>query len=114
MLCAASPIEHEAVAEAAIVPPPDPIRLAVPKAYVALASGWEPTSETAEIILRFCRQRLAPHKRVRRIEFSELPKTISSKIRRVEMRGREVEKWRSTVRVRLARSRSTRRSNSRV
>ena len=70
-------IEHEAVAEAAVVPAPDPIRLAVPKAYVTLAAGWEPTPETALAILRFCRERLAPYKRVRRLEFGPLPKTIS-------------------------------------
>jgi acetyl-CoA synthetase len=82
-------IEHEAVAEAAVVPSPDPIRLAVPKAYVALTSGWEATPETAESIMRFARERLAPYKRVRRIEFADLPKTISGKIRRVELRRRE-------------------------
>jgi acetyl-CoA synthetase len=82
-------IEHEAVAEAAVVPSPDPIRLAVPKAYVVLAAGWEPNAATAEAILRFCRDRLAPYKRIRRIEFGELPKTISGKIRRVELRAHE-------------------------
>ncbi|NTV62350.1 MAG: AMP-binding protein [Oscillochloris sp.] len=82
-------IEHEAVAEAAVVPAPDPIRLAVPKAYVVLAAGWQPNAETAETILRFCRERLAPYKRIRRIEFGELPKTISGKIRRVELRAHE-------------------------
>jgi acetyl-CoA synthetase len=82
-------IEHEAVAEAAVVPSPDPIRLAVPKAYVSLTSGWEETPETAESIMRFARERLAPYKRVRRIEFADLPKTISGKIRRVELRRRE-------------------------
>jgi acetyl-CoA synthetase len=80
-------IEHEAVAEAAVVPAPDPLRLAVPKAYVALAPGWEPSRETALEILRFARERLAPYKRVRRLEFAELPKTISGKIRRVELRA---------------------------
>jgi acetyl-CoA synthetase len=84
-------IEHEAVAEAAVVPAPDPIRLAVPKAYVVLAAGWEPTPETAESIFRFCRERLASFKRVRRLEFGELPKTISGKIRRVDLRKREEE-----------------------
>jgi len=83
-------IEHAAVAEAAVVPSPDPIRLAVPKAYVALAAGWAPTAETAEAILAFCRERLAPYKRIRRLEFAELPKTISGKIRRVDLRLREV------------------------
>jgi acetyl-CoA synthetase len=84
-------VEHEAVAEAAVVPAPDPVRLAVPKAYVSLAAGYEPTAETAESILRHCREQLAPYKRIRRIEFAELPKTISGKIRRVELRGAENE-----------------------
>ncbi|MEU7817637.1 AMP-binding protein [Pseudonocardia sp. NPDC049154] len=82
-------IEHPAVAEAAIVPSPDPVRLAVPKAYVVLAAGYEPTEETAKDILQFARDNLAPYKRIRRLEFHELPKTISGKIRRVELRGRE-------------------------
>ncbi|MDN5858837.1 MAG: AMP-binding protein [Pseudonocardia sp.] len=82
-------IEHPAVAEAAIVPSPDPVRLAVPKAYVTLAAGYEPTEETAREILTFAREHLAPFKRVRRLEFADLPKTISGKIRRVELRGRE-------------------------
>jgi len=82
-------IEHPAVAEAAVVPSPDPTRLAVPKAYVVLAPGYPPTAQTAESILSYARQHLAPYKRVRRIEFAELPKTISGKIRRVELRGRE-------------------------
>ncbi|WP_414938845.1 AMP-binding protein [Amycolatopsis sp. cmx-11-51] len=82
-------LEHDAVAEAAVVPAPDPIRLAVPKAYVVLANGHEPTAETAVSILAFCREHLAPYKRIRRLEFAELPKTISGKIRRVELRGRE-------------------------
>ena len=82
-------IEHPAVAEAAVVPAPDQIRLAVPKAYIALAPGHEPTKETAVSILRYAREHLAPFQRVRRIEFFELPKTISGKIRRVELRGRE-------------------------
>ncbi|MBB5157850.1 AMP-binding protein [Saccharopolyspora phatthalungensis] len=88
-------LEHEAVAEAAVVPSPDPIRLAVPKAYVVLAGRHEPTRETALSILRFAREHLAPYKRVRRLEFYELPKTISGKIRRVELRGRENELHRS-------------------
>jgi acetyl-CoA synthetase len=84
-------IEHPAVAEAAIVPSPDPVRLAVPKAYVVLAAGHEPTEETARSILEFARDNLAPYKRIRRLEFAPLPKTISGKIRRVELRGRESE-----------------------
>jgi acetyl-CoA synthetase len=84
-------IEHPAVAEAAIVPSPDPVRLAVPKAYVVLAAGTAPDAGTAESILRHCRENLAAYKRVRRLEFAELPKTISGKIRRVDLRRREVE-----------------------
>jgi acetyl-CoA synthetase len=84
-------IEHEAVAEAAVVPSPDPLRLAVPKAYVVLAAGWAPDRDTALAILRHARENLAPYKRIRRLEFTELPKTISGKIRRVELRGREQE-----------------------
>jgi acetyl-CoA synthetase len=82
-------IEHPAVAEAAVVPAPDPVRLAVPKAYVILAAGVEPDRDTALSIFRHLRERLAPFKRVRRIEFSDLPKTISGKIRRVELRRTE-------------------------
>jgi acetyl-CoA synthetase len=82
-------IEHPAVAEAAIVPAPDPLRLAVPKAYVVLAAGHEPDRETALSILRYAREQLAPYKRIRRLEFAELPKTISGKIRRTELRQRE-------------------------
>jgi acetyl-CoA synthetase len=85
-------IEHEAVAEAAVVPSPDPLRLAVPKAYVTLTAGHEPSAETAEAILAYARKRLAPYKRIRRLEFAELPKTISGKIRRVELRDREAHR----------------------
>jgi acetyl-CoA synthetase len=77
-------IEHEAVAEAAVVPAPDPLRLAVPKAYVLLAAGRSPSPELARSIMAFCRERVAPYKRIRRVEFADLPKTISGKIRRVE------------------------------
>jgi acetyl-CoA synthetase len=82
-------IEHPAVAEAAVVPAPDPVRLAVPKAYVALVAGHEPDAGTARSILAYAREHLAPYLRVRRLEFYELPKTISGKIRRVELRTRE-------------------------
>jgi acetyl-CoA synthetase len=85
-------IEHEAVAEAAVVPSPDPLRLAVPKAYVVLAAGHEPTRTTALAILRYAREHLAPYKRVRRLEFAPLPKTISGKIRRVELRAQEANR----------------------
>lgn len=82
-------IEHPAVVEAAVVPQPDDTRLSVPKAYVTLAAGWQPDSETARAIFEYARDHLAPYLRVRRIEFTELPKTISGKIRRVELRQRE-------------------------
>jgi len=82
-------IEHEAVAEAAVVPSPDPVRLAVPKAYVLLTAASAPSPELARSIMAFCRERVAPYKRIRRIEFADLPKTISGKIRRVELRGLE-------------------------
>jgi len=90
-------IEHPAVMEAAIVPAPDAVRLAVPKAYVALAPGYEPNEQTAGDILMFARGRLAPFQRIRRVEFMELPKTISGKIRRVELREREVRVAEGTV-----------------
>jgi acetyl-CoA synthetase len=82
-------IEHPAVAEAAVVPSPDPLRLAVPKAFLTLASGHAPDRATALSIFRHCRVALAPFKRVRRLQFTELPKTISGKIRRVELRQAE-------------------------
>lgn len=82
-------IEHPAVAEAAVVPSPDPLRLAVPKAYLVCRPGYEPGRELAADLFRFVRERLAPYKRVRRIEFGDLPKTISGKIRRVELRAAE-------------------------
>jgi acetyl-CoA synthetase len=85
-------LEHEAVAEAAVVPSPDPLRLAVPKAYVVLATGYEPDAATARSILAFARERLAPFQRIRRLEFADLPKTISGKIRRVELRASETER----------------------
>ncbi|TVV76263.1 AMP-binding protein [Sphingomonas solaris] len=91
-------IEHAAVAEAAVVPAPDPVRLAVPKAYIALAPGHAPDRETARAILAHVRVALAPYKRVRRIEFFELPKTISGKIRRIELRRREIEHARTGTR----------------
>jgi acetyl-CoA synthetase len=85
-------LEHPAVAEVAVVPSPDPLRLSVPKAFVALAPGFLPGAALARDILAFSREKLAPYQRVRRVEFSELPKTISGKIRRIELRGRERER----------------------
>jgi acetyl-CoA synthetase len=84
-------IEHEAVAEAAVVPSPDPLRLAVPKAYVLLAAGARPSPELAQDIMAFVRDRVPGYKRIRRLEFADLPKTISGKIRRVELRAQEAD-----------------------
>ncbi|CAN5820932.1 AMP-binding protein [soil metagenome] len=85
-------VEHDAVAEAAVVPSPDLVRLSVPKAYVTLVAGHEPSAELAKKIFEHCSVRLPPYNRVRRLEFSALPKTISGKIRRVELRTAEAAK----------------------
>jgi acetyl-CoA synthetase len=85
-------IEHPAVAEAAVVPSPDPVRHAVAKAFVTLVEGASPSGELASAIAAHCRARLAPYKWIRRIEFAPLPKTISGKIRRVELRQAEAER----------------------
>ncbi|MGV9854687.1 AMP-binding protein [Streptomyces sp. NPDC003442] len=84
-------LEHEAVAEAAVVPAPDPVRLAVPKAYIVLAEGWEPGPDTAKALFAHSRAVLAPYKRIRRLEFADLPKTVSGKIRRIELRERTAQ-----------------------
>ena len=83
-------IEHEAVVEAAVVPSPDEKRLSVPKAFVILAAGHSPSRQTAASILTFVRERTSPFKRIRRIEFADLPKTVSGKIRRVDLRRSEL------------------------
>jgi acetyl-CoA synthetase len=85
-------LEHDAVAEAAVVASADPVRLCVPKAFIVLRPGVEENAETARSIFAFCRANLAPYKRIRRLEFAVLPKTISGKIRRVELRHREAER----------------------
>ena len=83
-------LEHDAVAEAAVVPCPDPIRLSIPQAYVLLVAGVERSPETALSIFKHLHGRLGPFKRIRRIELvTELPKTISGKIRRVQLRRLE-------------------------
>ena len=85
-------IEHAAVAEAAVVPSPDPLRLSVPKAFVVLAAGCQPDGDTARSILEHVSRRVSAYKRVRRIEFAPLPKTISGKIRRVDLRTAEQQR----------------------
>ncbi|MBS1897394.1 MAG: AMP-binding protein [Actinobacteria bacterium] len=82
-------LEHPLVAEAAVVPSPDPVRLSVPKAFVVLVPEAEESRETAQAIFAFTNEKLAPYKRIRRLEFHPLPKTISGKIRRVELRKQE-------------------------
>jgi acetyl-CoA synthetase len=82
-------LEHPSVAEAAVIPSPDPLRLAVPKAFIVLKPGIDPCAAEAKAIFIFCKERLAPYKRIKRIQFSALPKTISGKIRRVELRAQE-------------------------
>ena len=84
-------IEYDCVAEAAVVPSPDPIRWNVPKAFITLKPGFQASEELAREIFKFIRGRLGPYKRIRRLEFSELPKTISGKIRRVQLRDIEFE-----------------------
>ena len=85
-------IEHPAVAEAAVVPSPDSLRLAVPKAYVVLAAGHAADAAMAKSILEFVRGKVSPYKRIRRLEFADLPKTISGKIRRVDLREQELNR----------------------
>ncbi|WP_243228503.1 AMP-binding protein [Microbacterium sp. CIAB417] len=86
-------LEHELVVEAAVVPSPDPTRLSVPKAYICLRPDAGDETAAAGAIYAFARERLSSHLWVRIIEFvPELPKTISGKIRRVELRTREAER----------------------
>jgi acetyl-CoA synthetase len=91
-------LEHAAVAEAAVVPSPDAVRGAVPKAFVVLAAGWQADAATAGAILQHVRARVSPYKRIRRLEFAALPKTISGKIRRVELRQQELTRKAVAVR----------------
>ena len=91
-------IEHPSIAEAAVVPAPDPMRHTIAKGYVALAQGCAPDRETAAAIFKHMRGRLSAYKLVRRLEFYELPKTVSGKIRRVELRhaGKRARRARRT------------------
>jgi acetyl-CoA synthetase len=85
-------LEQDLVAEAAVVPSPDPLRWAVPKAFVTLKPGTPETRATARAIFEYCSKQLPPYKRVRCLEFATLPKTVSGKIRRVELRKVEAER----------------------
>jgi acetyl-CoA synthetase len=92
-------LEHEAIAEVAVVPSPDPQRLVVPKAFIMLAAGYCPDAAVAYDIFSKMRGRLAPYKRIRRIEFAEsLPQTISGKIKRAELRQQEADRRRDGIR----------------
>ena len=91
-------IEHPAILEAAVVPSPDPVRHVVPKAFIALAPGYTPNADTAREIFSYLRNKLAAYKRIRRLEFVELPKTASGKIRRAELRRAEQNRLLETAR----------------
>jgi len=85
-------VEHVAVAEAAVVGKPDRLRGEIVKAFIALKPGFEPSEDLARDIREHVKRVTAPYKYPREIEFvSELPKTVSGKIRRVELRQREIE-----------------------
>jgi acetyl-CoA synthetase len=85
-------LEHAAVAEAAAVASPDERRGNVVKAFIVLASGHEASDELVQEIQQFVRQRLSAYAYPRRIEFvDDLPKTLTGKIRRIELRQREME-----------------------
>jgi len=85
-------MEHPLVAEVAIVPSPDQVRTNVPKAFVTTVADARPSEEIAREILFFAKEKLAAYNRVRKLEFHELPKTISGKIRRAELRKMEAQR----------------------
>jgi acetyl-CoA synthetase len=86
-------LEHECVAEAAAVASPDERRGNVVKAFIVLAEGKEGTDELVEEIQGFVRRRLSAYAYPRKIEFvDDLPKTLTGKIRRIELRQAEIEK----------------------
>ncbi|MCH7823844.1 MAG: AMP-binding protein [Acidobacteria bacterium] len=83
-------LEHEAVAESAVVSTPDEMRGELVKAFVVLAPGHEPSDELALELQEHTKAATAPYKYPRRIEFvDELPKTVSGKIKRAVLRARE-------------------------
>ncbi|HJJ95161.1 MAG TPA: acyl-CoA synthetase, partial [Methanocorpusculum sp.] len=87
-------IEHPAVKESAVVGSPDPIRGVIVKAFIILKDGWEPSTELIKELQTHAKRRTAPYKYPRAIEFvTELPKTISGKVRRVELRDREIKRY---------------------
>jgi acyl-coenzyme A synthetase/AMP-(fatty) acid ligase len=83
-------IEHVAVIESAVVSSPDEIRGEVVKAFVVLAEGYDADEALAKELQEHVKNSTAPYKYPRKIEFiEELPKTVSGKIRRVELRNKE-------------------------
>ena len=83
-------LEHPAVAESAVVSSPDDLRGEVVKAFIILKKGYEPSDELLKDIQEYVKKTTAPYKYPRKIEFVEtLPKTVSGKIRRVELRKKE-------------------------
>jgi acetyl-CoA synthetase len=85
-------VEHPAVVEAAVVGSPHPIKGHEVKAFVILVPGTAPTAALARELFVFSREHLAPYKMPRILEFVlELPKTISGKIRRVELRAQAAQ-----------------------
>ena len=86
-------IEHPAVAESAVVASPDPVRGEIVKAFVVLKPGYISSDELVLSLQDHVKRATAPYKYPRAVEFvTELPKTISGKIRRVELRESEVER----------------------
>ena len=86
-------LEHPAVAESAVVASPDEIRTNIVKAFVVLAPGYVASDELTQSLQEHVKRVTAPFKYPRAVEYvSELPKTISGKIRRVELRNREIER----------------------
>ena len=84
-------IEHPAVAESAVVASPDPVRGDVVKAFVVLAPGYVESDELVMSLQDLVKNSTAPYKYPRKVEFViDLPKTISGKIRRIELREREL------------------------
>jgi acetyl-CoA synthetase len=84
-------LEHPGVAEAAAVASPDELRGNVVKAFIVPAAGVEPTTELADEIKAFVRERLSAYAYPRKVEFvTDLPKTLTGKIRRIELREREL------------------------
>src|SRR5262245_39632861 len=89
-------LEHPAVRESAVVASPDELRGNVVKAFIVLADGYEPDDDLADEIKGFVRERLSAYAYPRRVEFvNDLPKTLTGKIRRIELRQLELERARS-------------------